>query len=284
MGKKFSVRNGIYYTLYYSQWVAGIVAAGLTVLASKDPTKYQGWPSIQYTVAFGKENAALAVGLAVYVGVANFACKKIGPPWAWKAIKHIIDRFQKQVIKGSVRPKIDEHRITLFKFVRWNFHLKDWLSLKDRCGLNRRLNIKDLRTLRWFKPVTRSGHVTQNLTTRFPLFEIKTRGEGVIGEVWKTEGVKRIDNLPQIPPSDEEDQDPDEAYNIYAKEVNCNEEWLRKETNRTKARSYCGIPIEVLNGKLWGVIIIDSMEPQLKVTDEQIELAALALGKFIEKA
>lgn len=279
MNAQFTLRGGIYYFFYYSQWLAGVGAATLTALASKDPSKYPGWPTIQNSVAFGKANVGLAFGLAVYVAVANFTCKKIGPPWAWKAIKQIIDRFQRQVIKGSAVPKYDEHRITLFKFARFNLHLKDWLDLKDRC---RPLKRNDLWTIRWFKPIARSGHVKQTLKTRFPLFEDETCGEGVIGEVWKTEGVNRIENLPQIPP--ENGASDSEAYSIYADKVNCHEHWLREKTGRTQARSFCGIPIEIQSGKKWGVIIIDSVEPKLKVTDEQIELAAIALGKFIEKA
>jgi hypothetical protein len=49
------------------------------------------------------------------------------------------------------------------------------------------------------------------------------------------------------------------------------------------ARSYCGIPVEA-SGKKWGVIMIDSRESKLSISDEQIELTAVALGKFIEKA
>lgn len=281
MERKFSVRSVIYYLLYYSQWVAGSLAAILTVMAGKDPAKYTQWPYIEHSIAWGKQNAALALGLAVYVGSANYICKKIGPPWAWKAIKHIIDRFQKQVIKGSARPKVDEHRVTLFKFCRWNFRLSDWRNLLERSGSSRRPRLKELQTLRWFKPVARSGHVTQTLATRFPFYERETIGEGVIGQVWRTQGVKRIENLPQIPVID--GSDPDQAYKNYAQEVNCHEGWLRKQINRTQARSYSGIPIEV-NGTLWGVIIVDSLESNLKITDEQIELAAVALGKFIEKA
>lgn len=278
MNAQTSLRDCIYYFFYYSQWVAGVSAAVITALASKDPAKFPGWPTIQNSVAFGKANVGVAVGLAIYVAVANFTCKRLGPPWAWQAIKQIIDRFQKQVIKGAAQPKLDEHRITLFKFSRFNLHLQDWFGLPQRCGP---LKPTDLWTIRWFKPVTRSGHV-KTLKTRFPLFEKETRGEGVIGEVWKTEGVRRIENLPQIPPDNgASDVEP---YRIYADEVNCNENWLREEIGRTQARSFCGIPIEVQSGKKWGVIIIDSVEPQLKVTDEQIELAAIALGKFIEKA
>lgn len=278
MKTQFTVRDCIYYFFYYTQWLAGGAAAVLTALASKDPSKYPEWPRIQQSVAFGKAYIGIAFGLAVYVALANFTCKKIGAPWAWDAIKQIIDRFQKQVIKGSAQPKLDEHRITLFKFGRFNLRLKDWRCLGQRC---RPLKFRDLWTLRWFKPISRSGHLG-TLRTRFPLFENETRGEGVIGEVWKTEGVKRIDNLPKIPP--EPGTSDVEAYGIYADQVNCNENWLREEIGRTQARSFCGIPIELQSGKKWGVIIIDSVEPQLKVTDEQIELAAIALGKFIEKA
>lgn len=280
MNQTFGIKNWIYFLLYYSQFPIGTAAAVLAVLATKDPSQYKQWPSLQSSITLGKQYAALSLVFAVYVGAANYACKKIGPPWAWQAIKCIIDRFQKQVIKGSTRPKYDEHRVTLFKCVRWNFRVRDWKSLSDRSGLDKHA-IKALWRLRWFKPISRSGHTTLRLTTRFPLYEEATVGEGVIGEVWRTEGVKRVEDLPEIPSSN--GADPNQAYATYSKEVNCGEKWLKSQNNRTMARSYCGIPIEV-NGKPWGVIIIDSREPKLKISNEQIELAALALGKFIEKA
>jgi GAF domain-containing protein len=253
----------------------------LTVLATKDPIKYTQ-PYIKSSIVMSKQYAALSIVLAVYVGLANYASKKIGPPWAWQSIKYIIDRFQKQIIKGSSHPKYDEHRVTLFKCVRWNFRMTDWKTLKERSGSDKYPNLKQLWNLRWFKPLTRSGPTTQRLRTWFPLYEEGTIGEGVIGEVWRTEGVKRVEDLPEIPPIDEADAA--QVYKTYAAEVKCNEKWLRSRNNRTMARSYCGIPIEVDNGKRWGVIIIDSREPRLNISNEQIELAAVALGKFIEKA
>jgi hypothetical protein len=45
----------------------------------------------------------------------------------------------------------------------------------------------------------------------------------------------------------------------------------------------CGTKIEK-NGSKWGVIIIDSRSTTLSVTDDQVEFAAAALGKFIERS
>ena len=281
MGKSFSFRYAAYYTLYISQWLAGISVGVLTFLAANNPTEYDQWPSIQSSITWSKGHTLWAFGLSLYIGAASFACKQIGPPWAWKAIKYLTDQFQKQVIKGMAHPTLDEHRVTLFKHVRRNYHLRDWRSLRERSGLEKWPSPSELWYLTWFKPIVRSGHVAQHNISWFPLFDQHRMGEGVIGVVWRTEGVKRIEDLPLCTSPDPTTVD--QAIESYASLVRVAPVWLKGKDSRTKVRSFCGIPIEA-NGKLWGAVIIDSRNPKLTITDEHVELTAAALGKFIEKA
>jgi hypothetical protein len=276
------LRDVAYYLILASKWLSGITVALLTFLADKNPDSFSSMPFVSGSIQWSRNHTMWAFALAVYFAIANFACKQIGPPWAWKAIKRILDGFQKQVVRSIPGAAIDEHRVTLFKHVRCNLHWRQWRDLKERLGTSDWPGVRALWQVKWFKPIARSGHVGQRNIAWFPFFEDRspgsgTTGEGVIGAVWRTQGVTRIDNLPAGAATDAA------ALTDYANRVFVSEGWLKQSPSRVAALSYCGIFIEV-KGNPWGVIIVDSRSPQLPVTAEQVELAAIALGEFIEKA
>ena len=117
-------------------------------------------------------------------------------------------------------------------------------------------------SLRWpFRsrliPVERSGHISQKSTATFAAPDDADKAEGVAGRAWRTFRVLIVANLPDLNAAYTE-----AGIREYAKKTWIDAKWVRARIaqRKTLARSYVGIPIRV-DGKPWGVIIIDSLHP-----------------------
>jgi len=281
-----TTRYLFYHLFHIVEWSAGILVALLTLVATQDATDYS-WTPLQTIISWSHHHKLLIFVLAAISVIAKFTRERIGPPWAWKAIKELLDIWHSKIFADIANLSADEHRITIFKRThKWRV-IRNWRELALRTDSSDCWRYSNW-PVGWFKPVARSQHVSQRNITWFPCFDAARLGEGFIGLVWRTSGTLRIPSPPAIlpdlnpsPPNKPSDQD----YSDYAKGTRVTEAWLRSRTRdgKSNARTLCGTKLEK-NGKQWGVIVIDSRSTTLTVIDDQVEFAAAALGKFIERA
>lgn len=252
----------------------------LTLVASQDAKDYSLWP-LPNIILWSQGHKLFIFALAVIAVVAKFARERVGPPWAWKAIKDVVDIWQGKIFAGIPHASVDEHRITIFRRVHKFRPLRLWRLLSHTTGRTDRWRYSQW-PIGWFKPVVRSQHVSQRNITWFPCFDAARMGEGFVGLVWRTSGTLRTPTLPDLNPAPPQ-QPTNEDYREYATQTRTAEAWLRERQGKINARTLCGTKIEK-NGSNWGVIIIDSRSTNLTVSDDQVEFAAATLGKFIERA
>ena len=280
-----TLRHFLYHGLHVVEWTGAIAVAFLTLSASQVAKAYTA--PLSTAISWSQNQKPLIFALAALAVTTKVAREKMGPPWAWKAIKDLLDTWQGQIFKAIKNAPADEHRITIFKRVsRWR-NPGGWLELKFRTENPNWWRYREW-PVGWFKPVARSQHMAQRNIAWFPCFDATRQGEGFIGAVWKASNTYSLPPLPDLNPDPGADplnpkQPTAEDYKEYAKQTRVVEAWLRKRQGKSNARTFCGIKLEK-SGKKWGVVVVDSRSVTLNITDNQIEFAAAALGKIIERA
>jgi hypothetical protein len=279
MSRNLTIRALLYYLLLIAEWSTGIAVVLLTLLVSLEANQYSTWP-LPNLITWAQGHRLAIFLLAVIAVLAKFARERVGAPWVWKAIKEIIDVWQGKIFAAIPHASADEHRITIFRHVhRWR-PWRTWRHLKRMTGRDDWWSYRNW-PIAWFKPIVRSQNVSQRNISWFPCFDATRLGEGFVGLVWRTSGIVRTPALPDLNPPGKAPADDD--YREYAKQTRTVEGWLRSREGKINARMLCGTKIEK-NGSQWGVIIIDSRSTTLSVGDDQVEFAAAALGKFIERS
>ena len=131
----------------------------------------------------------------------------------------------------------------------------------------------------WLVPVERSGHTTRRSHTIFLAPDDADQAEGIAGQTWAQNRVVVVNGL-----SDVNENPSREVLAEYAQRTWIAETWVLQK-QRQHARSFCGIPVEV-KGKLWGVIVLDSRNPQAidQNADKFYRLIGRVLGKLLERA
>src|SRR6266850_3759078 len=203
MGQDHTFRYYAYYLVFVLEWIAGLSVVLLTLLVSQDAGSYQT-RALQEAIGWAHNHKLLIFVVSAIAVVAKFIRARIGPPWAWKAIKELLDTWHSKIFAGIPHASADEHRITIFKRVhRWR-PIRSWHELKIRTGRSDWWRYGQL-PVGWFKPVARSQHVSQRNISWFPCFDASRIGEGFIGLVWRTSGTLRIpippENLPDLNPT-----------------------------------------------------------------------------------
>ncbi len=250
-----------YHALRAGQVIALIVAAIIGLLLRPVPEQ---WPEFAQSAApVARDLGWMLPVCAVYLAVAERASTYLKSPQTWAAIDSFLDNLQKHFFKEG---NLHDHRVTLFKRATWNW---DWHTWHLR-GQKKRWPWSG-----WFVPVARSGYAKRS-STRFWASEAESSAaEGIPGRVW-VEGPRVIDKLPDLKINSSDDN-----LSKYAKETRVSKEWLQQRIRENKpcARSFCGIPVEV-NGKFWGVIVMDSQLERLSSSDEFKNLYNL-LGQLL---
>lgn len=277
MGKKFTPRSVLYYVLMSWQYIGGITAAVLTYASAQDKAKWTGIMLAGQVIDAGKEFKIYTFIMIATSVVAKVVCDRMGPPWAWQAVQKILDNWKTGIFPGTPD---NEHRITIFKHTSKWYSLIKWSVFKRLMGpvsMFKRSQWPD----GWFKPIARSGNVSQRNISWFPCFDNAKNEEGFIGIVWRNPDAVTLNGLPDLDvtttPSAAE-------YALYSSNTKVPVTWLQARRGGVNARSFCGIRIELDGGGYWGVIIIDSRDPALDIAKSEMRLAALALGKFVRKA
>jgi hypothetical protein len=300
-------KNATYYLFYALHWIAGGLVALLTFISAQKPESYRSVEAALGLIGWSQSHKGLIFAFALTAVVSKVVCDRIGPPWVWKAIKDMVNLWQTWVVEEQKRleeeeqrtlvqtalkegkaappPKAsisysDQHRVTVFKKVPWWFSRGDWFKLKRLSG--KFPAYRDW-PIGWFKPIARSGNVNQRNISWFPCYDVETSGEGVIGRIWRAKNTFRLENLPDLQPTNGSTA-AEEDWDNYAKAAKVPKDWLKAHGNRLLGRSFYGTRLEKKAGTPWGVIIIDSKETAVPISDPQVRFAAGALGKLLERA
>lgn len=216
--------------------------------------------------------------LAISVLV-SLLVKQMADPWVVEKLQFILDEYQYKVFRNA-NAAYDHNRVTLFKFRSGLWFKRHW---EDRP----RKWWRPFKTRRMYGdylvPFMRSGHMALKTKTVFYIDnENSANTEGIAGEAWTKNGVVIRPDLPAITPTTgKRDKE------SYAKVTNSTVRFLDKYLNESRQppRSIVAMPVEC-NGKLWGVIVLDSLDP-LGVTKESVEhytLTVALVGHLLERA
>lgn len=224
----------------------------------------------------------MAIWLLITVAVviaATAIMKRMADPWVVEKLQFILDEYQDRVFKNLNVPK-DHNRVTLFKYKRNLFFRRHWLE----SGMSTWLPFKTRRFCGdYLVPYMRSGHLTLNTKTIFFIdSENSANSQGVAGQAWSKRGVVILPDLPEITRNSRP-----KVRENYATVTKSSVRFLERylAEGRTPSRAMAAMPVEC-NGKLWGVIVLDSLDP-LGVTAESVEhytLTVALIGHLLERA
>ena len=239
-----------YVFLEWFSWLVGfvLIVVGASLYAQVGELQKDS-PLVDRFLLWCQQQAWWLLGLSVIgTGVAGWLRKWLGPPTTWKAIHICLKQLQQYLFSED---SVDhDHRITIFRHVRYGWYC------------NKSFYLWNPFTWCWTDcliPVERSSHTTRTTSVRFyaPLNKPE-QAEGVAGQAWVGSRVIEIKNLPDL------DHEPNEIeVGEYASHTFVSPEWVRNERKKKAlARSFLALPIEV-NGREWGVLIIDSRVPKV---------------------
>ena len=238
-----------------------LISGSLAASIRADPKHLTGvWQVFVSPLMWIQDRAWLfLIAIGIFIAAATAARRAVGPPWVWDAIHSNLDSFRDYAFPDQPGDMLHEHRVTLFKYVRWHWCLRKW----PWSG--------------WLVPVERSGHTTRRTNTAFRAPDDANDAEGVAGVTWASKSALPIHELPDLSgqPSSEEVAD-------YAKKTFVSQEWVEAYIKRGRmlARSFLGIPVEV-GGKRWGVLVLDSKR-EMRNSPRNLNLYTI-LSKFLSK-
>ncbi len=274
-------RKAIYAISGYIYVLAGLMSSGTIWLmdVEKDDKWIEQKPILWMLIERFQEGAIWLLLLIAVVVVAMAIVKRMADPWVVEKLQFILDEYQGKVFKNLNVPK-DHNRVTLFKYRKGLFFRRHWQE-------EGKADWKLFKTRRWYGnylvPYMRSGHLTLKTKTLFFIDnENSARTQGLAGLAWSSGQIAILPDLPEIKPGTGAGK-----KESYAKVTRSSVRFLERYLAEGKMppRSMAAVPVEC-NGKLWGVIVLDSLTP-LAVTQESVEhytLTVALIGHLLERA
>ena len=219
-------------TLVRIRMVANVVAIVISAVLA---TSYQH-PWLTYVQNWGW--LVVLVMIVGGTGLCTLLLRRWGDPNLLGVLHEILDQFRDGVFEGHQEDHA-HHRVTLFQHRMWSFRITD-----PRWPLSG-----------WLVPVERSGHTYQKTKTRFLAPDNPTKAEGIAGRAW-IDNTAFVADLPDLAGGLSW-----EAISEYADKTYVPTKWVRKQ--KPHARSLMGFRIEKSTGEPWGVLVIDSGNPNL---------------------
>lgn len=258
---RFRALSRVHTVLGVIKWVAVFVGAlyGASLKASPTDIASKFGSVAGGVIQVLQATAWLAIPVSMLsIPLLEGARATIGSPKTWRVVRDVLDQFRSALFSDAAEDHQHEHRVTLFRWVRWHNCFRKWPWLG------------------WLVPVERSGHTTQKTNIAFLAPDDADRVEGVAGMTWSRRQVVIVKDLPDLA-SDKSDA----AIENYAKNS-----WMPPATVRARlprSRSLVGIPVEVRN-EVWGVIVVDSRRTEIKQKEvkKNYKLVARFLGKTLE--
>lgn len=200
----------------------------------------------------------LLPAMLLLIPVLEGARRVIGDPRIWGIVHDVLDQYRERLFEHADEDQVHEHRVTLFKRVRWRWCMQKW----PWSG--------------WLVPVERSGHTSQKSHAAFLAPDEADHAQGVAGMTWSRNRVVYVKDLPDLSAAASEAD-----FEEYARST-----WMPLEHargRRPRARSMFGIPVEVGN-ELWGVVVVDSRHPAILEPEAKRYYSIIArfLGKTLE--
>ena len=249
--------------------IRGVFAGTVPVLSAAiaiDAEKHESTRPLLATTATLADNWAWLGILACscLTGIFAWLIRGLGDPRLHAVADEVLNRFRDGVF-GRDDGDYAHHRVTLFKHHRFRpfgFNLKE-----DGWPLSG-----------WLVPLARSGHTAQKTNVRFLAPDNTDKAQGVAGRAWAARsGTASATKLPDV-------QRNTRALDIrqYAEQTNVPESWVRKRSPR--ARSLVGFTIETPDGKPWGVLVVDSTNPDLDLVKARMQYDhhGRVLGQIVE--
>ena len=250
----------------------GVTAIGVMLVRFDANELDQFGPIVEVAARFFKSHSWVVAVLPGIAWVAKYFSEKIETNWLLSVIQSALTQFCDQMF-GSLQGGKDEHRATLF--VRRGFAIwRTWPWRIDRHPWSG-----------WLVPVVRSGHATQTIRSRFLAPDNAAKCEGIAGYTWRTRAIQTVTGQAALTAMSSEAD-----LEVYCQRTKTSMPWLRErlKAGEELPRALRGIPVEVDN-KLWGVIVLDSKEPQPFSVDRNgqghlTRMFSFTISKLLERA
>ncbi|MDN6874215.1 GAF domain-containing protein [Pseudomonas citronellolis] len=261
--------------------IAGLMSSfTVWLMAVKSDDKWIQKKTVLWGIIESFQGIAFWVLCALAITVTCTAIvKQMADPWVVEKLQFILDEYQDKVFKNANAP-LDHNRVTLFKFKKSLYFKRHW----QEPTLPRWVPFKTRRFRGdYLVPYMRSGHLTLNTKTLFYIdSENSSKCQGVAGQSWSKGGVVVLPDLPKITDSSTE-SDKESYAKVTKSSVRLLDKYLKE--GREPPRSIAAMTVEC-DGKLWGVIVLDSLDP-LGVTTESVDhysLTVALIGHLLERA
>lgn len=242
--------------LRHSHWGLIVLAGVFGGAANLNPSSVSGATLstlAEWTRQFSWWASPLCVALALILGLLR---SWVGPPDVWEAVHEGLEAVREATFDDWLDEPEHFHRVTLFKFYRFRPSFRYW-------PWTRRL-----------VAVERSGRHTRKAITSFRAPDTPDDTNGVAGEAWARHDPYSVSDLPDV--SDEPDV---MAVRKYADQSSVSRPWIRE--NQPQTRSLFGMRVEV-GGERWGVIVLDSTEPDEIQGEQPFRLVARSLAPLLK--
>lgn len=243
----------------YSQKGMTVYSAGIALL-EKAPRVKPGL--VTDVLVWNSENLWWQILLGMLVIAVSALIKYIiGDPWAWEKVHKILDEFRNEAMPGELFKHEAEHRVTLFKH-RWALTWNMYFLPGRGVSFWKRFLPKNYTILHpfsgWLVPVERSGHVNRWSCACFSAPDNHVLAEGVAGNQWYLSNTMHVHSLPKL-----SGQSGEHNINNYAKRTYTTADRVRAQIKNSKkiAQSLYSVRIEI-NGRPWGVVVLDSTHAQ----------------------
>ncbi len=201
----------------------------------------------------------------------------VGRPRVWRTIEGVLDVLKESAFIDDCNDDPSHyHRVTLFQHMKRKFWILPWRGSTPWGGSRTPFS-------GWLVPVARSGHTTQRSATVFLAPDDADNAEGVAGQTWNNAVIVSHNSLPELTKTSS-----DADVIEYARKTGTSLESNRKRlgSGASTPAAMVGIPVFV-DGRPWGVIILDSRKPNgIKSAEDNavaFKIAQSLLEKLLEK-
>lgn len=264
--KRLGHSSGIHRSLVFIRRVSTGAIPVLSATIAMNPERLESTHPLLATVATLADNWAWLIILlcSCVAGGCTWVIRRLGDSRLHAVVDEVLNRFRDGVF-GHDAGDYAHHRVTLFKHHRLRLRGFDF-------------NEKGWPLSGWLVPIARSGHTAQKTNVRFLAPDDTDRAQGIAGRAWAARsGTASATELPDL----QRNTRPVDLQR-YARKTNVSENWVRKRSPRT--RSLVGFTIETPRGKPWGVLVVDSTNPDLDLVEARVQYDhhGRVLGQIVE--
>lgn len=247
---------------YIFYGIAAIIS--FTVGHDADAANWQAPSWVKDSISFVHHSGGSWLWVfAVLAALMTYFRKFIGPKEVWSAVHTLLNDFRNRAFEGQEDPYAN--RVTLFRHQSWCF---------KRAALGKMVTQGKWIWSGWLVPVERSGDMTQNPTVAFyaPM-DHPNRAEGFAGIVFRRRITLDLQGLPSLDSEMLKDDAGANTLKSYCESTNVSIQEIKKRLGRDGmcGRSFWGLHLEKEDASIWGVLVIDSHQPNIRPKDEIYE-------------